>query len=298
MTGGFLSLLDDLASITDDLATLSKVAVKNAAGVAGDDLAVGAEQVSGLDPTRELPIVWAVAKGSLLNKCVLVPAVLLLDAVLPAAVTPLMMAGGAYLCYEGIEKVLERLHPAERAARRETVAAAARKGAVDLMELERGSISEAVRTDAVLSAEIVVIAHDALSSAAPAVKAAALSVAAVVMTAGIYGLVALIVKADDVGLHLARRSGRGAWADARRRLGRGLLAGVPHFMKGLTVVGTAAMFMVGGGILVHGFGAGHGVHGPAALGMNLAAGVAAGLAAVPLAALARRAAGARGLLDG
>lgn len=290
MTGGFLSLLDDLASITDDLAAMSKVAVKNAAGVAGDDLAVGARQVTGFDASRELPIVWAVAKGSLVNKAFLVPGVLLLDWVFPRAVTPLMMLGGLYLCYEGIEKVLERLHPVQRRERAARVTKAARRGAADLLELEKRNIAQAVKTDTVLSAEIVVIALDALSSAAPALKAAALSVVAVVMTAGIYGLVAAIVKADDVGLHLARRSGRGAWADARRRVGRALVSGVPHFMKGLTAVGTAAMFTVGGGILVHGFGAGHDVHGPAALGLNLAAGVAAGLAAVPLAALAKKAA--------
>ncbi len=310
-TGGFFALLDDLASIMDDLALMSKTAVKNAAGVAGDDLAVGAQQVAGVEPSRELPIVWAVAKGSLINKAVLVPAVLALGAVFPGAIMPLMMAGGLYLCYEGVEKVLERLHRVAPKERRARLPAAIRRAPAGPREIEERNISEAIKTDTVLSAEIVVIAHAALSKAPFATKAAALVLVALVMTAGIYGLIGLIVKADDIGLHLSRKRGRGAAGDAQRALGRALLDAMPHFMKGLSAVGTAAMFTVGGGILVHGIpGAAEEVRrlsaaAPSAflrravsVGLTALAGGAAGLLALGVAEVVKRAAAAAGTDEG
>lgn len=251
-TGGLLALLDDLASILDDVSVMAKLAVKKTAGVAGDDLAVGAQQVVGLDPSRELPIVWAVAKGSLWNKGWLVPSALLLSAFAPAVIVPVMMLGGAFLCYEGVHKVLHRLSPGEEAAHKEELSAAAATDADALLALERKKIKEAIQTDTILSAEIVVIALGALSSSGFWMRALTLTLVALFMTAAIYGLIALIVKADDAGLHLTRRAGDGAWARVVRALGGGILKAMPTFMKGLSVVGTVAMFLVGGGIITHG----------------------------------------------
>lgn len=244
-----LTLLDDIASVLDDVATMTKVAARKTAGVLGDDLALNAQQVSGVNADRELPVVWAVAKGSALNKAILVPVALLISAFAPWAVTPLLMVGGAYLCYEGFEKLAHRfLHrdedpAAQQAARREAIA----DPAVDMRAFERDKVKGAVRTDFILSAEIIAIALGTVAEAPFGSQVAVLVGIAVIMTLGVYGLVAGIVKLDDLGLYLSRRG-----AAAARALGRGILAMAPYLMKTLSVVGTAAMFMVGGGILVHG----------------------------------------------
>lgn len=242
-----LALIDDIATILDDVAVMSKVAAKKTAGVLGDDLALNAQQVTGVSADRELPVVWAVAKGSMLNKLILVPAALAISAFLPWAVTPLLMIGGAFLCYEGAEKLAHRfLHRAEDDAHREALAQAVADPAVDLLALERDKIKGAVRTDFILSAEIIAISLGAASGAPLGTQAAVLSLIAVAMTVGVYGLVAGIVKLDDLGLWLSRRAGAAAG------LGRALLVFAPWLMKALSVAGTAAMFLVGGGILVHG----------------------------------------------
>ena len=248
-----LALIDDIATILDDVAVMSKVAAKKTAGVLGDDLALNAQQVSGVQADRELPVVWAVAKGSAVNKLILVPAALAISAFAPWAVTPLLMVGGAFLCFEGVEKLAHRyLHdPAEDEAHHQALAQALADPAVDLVALEKDKIRGAVRTDFILSAEIIAISLGAAAGAPIGTQAAVLSVIAVVMTIGVYGLVAGIVKLDDLGLWLAR--GQGAAA----ALGRGILAAAPWLMKGLSVAGTAAMFLVGGGILVHGVPAVH-----------------------------------------
>jgi predicted DNA repair protein MutK len=249
----FLALLDDIATVLDDVAVLSKVAAKKSAGVLGDDLAVNAEQVSGVQAKRELPVVWAVAKGSLVNKVILVPAALLISQFAPWAVTPLMVLGGLFLCYEGFEKVAHRfLHSAEEdAAARAAVTAAAADPAVDLVAFERDKIKGAIRTDFILSAEIIVITLGVVGAAPFATRLGTLTAIALLMTVGVYGIVAGIVKLDDAGLHLAARRGDGALDGALRALGRGLLGAAPRLMKFLGVAGTAAMFLVGGGILSH-----------------------------------------------
>ena len=244
-----LALIDDIASLLDDVALLSKAAARKSAGVLGDDLALNAQQVTGLRPERELPVVWAVARGSLVNKAILVPAALAISAFAPWLVTPLLMAGGAFLCYEGFEKLAHRfLHPADDAHRRraERVQALA-DPAVDLVALERERIRGAVRTDFILSAEIIAITLGAAAGAPLAVQALVLAGIALAMTAGVYGFVAGIVKLDDAGLWLSQRSGAAA-----RGFGRLILRAAPWMMKGLSVAGTAAMFLVGGGIVVHG----------------------------------------------
>ena len=248
-----LALLDDIATVLDDVAVLSKVAAKKSAGVLGDDLAVNAEQVSGVQAKRELPVVWAVAKGSLVNKVILVPAALLVSQFAPWAVTPLMVLGGLFLCYEGFEKVAHRfLHSAEDdAAARAAVTAAAADPAVDLVAWERDKIKGAIRTDFILSAEIIVITLGVVGAAPFATRLGTLTAISLLMTIGVYGLVAGIVKLDDAGLHLASRRGDGALDGALRALGRGLLGAAPRLMKFLGVAGTVAMFLVGGGILTH-----------------------------------------------
>jgi predicted DNA repair protein MutK len=248
-----LALLDDIATVLDDVAVLSKVAAKKSAGVLGDDLAVNAEQVSGVQAKRELPVVWAVAKGSLVNKVILVPAALLVSQFAPWAVTPLMVLGGLFLCYEGFEKVAHRsLHSEEDdAAARAAVTAAAADPAVDLVAWERDKIKGAIRTDFILSAEIIVITLGVVGAAPFATRLGTLTAISLLMTVGVYGLVAGIVKLDDAGLHLASRRGDGALDRALRALGRGLLGAAPRLMKFLGVAGTVAMFLVGGGILTH-----------------------------------------------
>ncbi|MFO1395791.1 MAG: DUF808 domain-containing protein [Burkholderiales bacterium] len=246
---GLLALLDDIASILDDVALLTKVATRKTAGVLGDDLALNAQQVTGVSADRELPVVWAVAKGSAVNKAILVPAALAISALAPWAIVPLLMIGGAFLCYEGFEKLAHRfLHaPAERADEHEALRTALADPAVDPVAFEKARIKGAIRTDFILSAEIVVIALGIVAEAPLPTQVAVLAAIAVVMTVGVYGIVAAIVKLDDLGLHL--RAQRGALP---RALGTGILRAAPWLMKFLSVAGTAAMFLVGGGILVHG----------------------------------------------
>ena len=285
----FLALLDDIATVLDDVAVLSKVAAKKSAGVLGDDLAVNAEQVAGVQAKRELPVVWAVAKGSLVNKAVLVPAALLVNQFAPWAVTPLMVLGGLFLCYEGFEKVAHRfLHSAdEDAAAQAALVAAAADPAVDLVAWERDKIKGAIRTDFILSAEIIVITLGVVGAAPFATRLGTLTAIALLMTVGVYGLVAGIVKLDDAGLQLAARRGGGALDGALRALGRGLLGAAPKLMKFLGVAGTVAMFLVGGGILTHAL---HWVPSNTALALltDLAVGAAAGAATLGAVLLVRR----------
>ena len=244
-----LALIDDIATILDDVAVMTQVAAKKTAGVLGDDLALNAQQVTGVKADRELPVVWAVAKGSMVNKVILVPAALAISAFLPWAITPLLMLGGAFLCFEGFEKVAHRfLHPkAEDDAHHDELVKAVSNPAVDMVAWEKDKVKGAVRTDFILSAEIIVISLGTVAAASFGKQVAVLSAIAVVMTVGVYGLVAGIVKLDDAGLWLESRAGSAAQA-----LGRGILAFAPWLMKALSVFGTAAMFLVGGGILVHG----------------------------------------------
>jgi hypothetical protein len=249
MATSLLALLDDIANILDDVATLTKVATKKTAGVLGDDLALNAQQVTGVKADRELPVVWAVAKGSLVNKAILVPAALAISALAPWAITPLMIVGGLFLCFEGAEKIAHRfLHSREADAHEhEKLAAAVADPTVDLVALEKDKIKGAIRTDFILSAEIIVITLGTVATAPLPTRIAVLTGIGLLMTAGVYGLVAGIVKLDDGGLALTRSG-----SQALRALGRGILRGTPWLMKGLTIAGTAAMFLVGGGILTHG----------------------------------------------
>jgi hypothetical protein len=248
-----LALLDDIASILDDVSVLTKAATKKTAGVLGDDLALNAQQVAGVRSNRELPVVWAVAKGSLLNKAILVPAALLISAIAPWAIVPLLMAGGLFLCYEGFEKIWHALaHRKEGDPHRKELREALVDPAVDLRTIERDKIKGAVRTDFILSAEIIVIALGTVAAATFGVRVAVLAGIALLMTAGVYGLVAGIVKLDDAGLYFSQRSGDGVLPRLVRRFGRGVVAFAPWLMKLLSVLGTAAMFLVGGGILTHG----------------------------------------------
>lgn len=259
MATSLLALLDDIASVLDDIALLTKLATKKTAGVLGDDLALNAQQVAGVRADRELPVVWAVAKGSLRNKAILVPAALLISAFAPWLVTPLLMIGGGYLCYEGFEKLAHRfLHgKAEKAARRAELAQALAHPAVDLVALEKQKIKGAIRTDFVLSAEIIAITLGTVASAPFITRVSVLTGIGLIMTVGVYGLVAGIVKLDDLGFYLRRRRGDGGFARFQRALGTGILTAAPWLMKGLSIAGTAAMFLVGGGILVHGVPAVH-----------------------------------------
>jgi len=248
------TLLDDIASVLDDVATMTKVAARKTAGVLGDDLALNAQQVAGVRAERELPVVWAVAAGSFRNKLILVPAALALSALAPWAITPLLVIGGAYLCFEGVEKIAHRwLHsPAEDAARHAAVSAVLDDAAQDIVAFERERIAAAVRTDFILSAEIIVIALGTVQTMPLQTRFGVLAAVALLMTVGVYGLVALIVKMDDAGLWLMRRAGNGIVASLQHSLGETLLAVAPRMLKLLAVAGTLAMFLVGGGIVVHG----------------------------------------------
>jgi len=247
-----LALLDDIASILDDVSLMTKVAAKKTAGVLGDDLALNAQQVAGVRAERELPVVWAVAVGSLKNKAILVPAALAISAFAPWAITPLLMVGGAYLCFEGFEKIAHKyLHPDD--SHKAELAQALRDPQVDLVALEKDKIKGAIRTDFILSAEIIVIALGTVATATFAEQVAVVVGIALLMTVGVYGLVAGIVKLDDAGFYLAARKGAGALMDGVRGFGRMLVSAAPKLMKFLSVVGTLAMFMVGGGILTHGW---------------------------------------------
>lgn len=256
MASSLLALIDDIATILDDVAVLSKVAAQKTAGVLGDDLALNAQQVAGVTADRELPVVWAVCKGSLVNKLILVPSALLISIVLPWAVTPLLMVGGAYLCLEGFEKLAHKFFhsDAEDQAHADELLQALADPAVDLLALERDKVKGAIRTDFILSAEIIAITLGTVQASPWMTQLVVLAGVAVVMTLGVYGIVGGIVKIDDLGLYLSKKPGSGAWAGARQALGRGLLRSAPWLMKTLAVVGTAAMFLVGGGILVHGLG--------------------------------------------
>ena len=250
-----LALLDDIATVLDDVALMTKMAAKKTAGVLGDDLALNAQQVTGVRAERELPVVWAVAKGSLLNKSILVPAALLISVVAPWAISPLLMLGGAYLCFEGAEKISHKWlpgHAAGDADHDKALLEALSDPGVDLREIEADKIKGAIRTDFILSAEIIVITLGTVAGAAMGIQVAVLVGIALLMTVGVYGVVAGIVKLDDAGLWLSARSGDNGVGRLQRHLGRWILAAAPGLMKTLSVVGTAAMFLVGGGILVHG----------------------------------------------
>lgn len=290
MASSLLALLDDIATLLDDVAAMTKVAArqgvaaaddvaamtqlaaKKTAGVLGDDLALNAQQVTGVRSDRELPVVWAVAKGSLVNKAILVPAALAISALVPWLITPLLMAGGAFLCFEGAEKLLHRFfhRQADDTQHHAQLVAAVSSEATDIVEFEREKIKGAIRTDFVLSAEIIVISLGTVASAAFGQRVAVLIGISLLMTVGVYGLVAGIVKLDDLGLYLSRQASK-----ARQSIGRGILALAPKLMKTLSVVGTAAMFLVGGGILVHGVPLLH--HGVEAVANAAALGPLAGL---------------------
>jgi predicted DNA repair protein MutK len=248
MASSLLALLDDIATLLDDVSILTKVAAKKTAGVLGDDLALNAQQVAGVHADRELPVVWAVAKGSMVNKAILVPVALALSALAPWAVTPLLMVGGAFLCFEGFEKLAHRfLHSrAEDEAHHLELTEALVNPKVDLVAVEKDKIKGAIRTDFILSAEIIIITLGTVAQVDFTTRVAVLVGIALLMTVGVYGLVAGIVKLDDFGLYLSRKAGSAA------AIGRGILRAAPWLMKSLSVAGTAAMFLVGGGILVHG----------------------------------------------
>ncbi|MDP8030995.1 DUF808 domain-containing protein [Acinetobacter pittii] len=245
MASGLLLLLDDIATILDDVALMSKMAAKKTAGVLGDDLALNAQQVTGVRADRELPIVWKVAKGSFVNKLILVPLALLISVIAPWLINPLLMLGGLFLCYEGVEKVLHTIMH-KKASTSEEAKAELETEELDLATFEKEKIKGAVRTDFILSAEIVVITLGTVATATLMTKLSVLSVIAVVMTIGVYGLVGMIVKIDDLGLYLTEQS-----TSFKQTIGRGLLAFAPILMKLLSIVGTIAMFLVGGGIINH-----------------------------------------------
>ncbi|OTM62516.1 DUF808 domain-containing protein [Acinetobacter pittii] len=245
MASGLLLLLDDIATILDDVALMSKMAAKKTAGVLGDDLALNAQQVTGVRADRELPIVWKVAKGSFVNKLILVPLALLISVIAPWLINPLLMLGGLFLCYEGVEKVLHTIMH-KKASTSEEAKAELETEELDLATFEKEKIKGAVRTDFILSAEIVVITLGTVATATLMTKLSVLSVIAVVMTIGVYGLVGMIVKIDELGLYLTEQS-----TSFKQTIGRGLLAFAPILMKLLSIVGTIAMFLVGGGIINH-----------------------------------------------
>lgn len=249
MASSLLALLDDISTLLDDVAVLSKLAAKKTTGVLGDDLALNAQQVAGVSAERELPVVWAVAKGSALNKAILVPAALAISAFIPWAVTPLLMIGGAYLCFEGFEKVAHKLlhSKAEDDAEHAALTAAAADPQQDMVAFEKDKIRGAIRTDFILSAEIIAITLGTVADAVFATRVMVLVGIAIAMTIGVYGFVAAIVKIDDLGLYLSRKT-----SAAAQGIGRALVAAAPWLMKALTIAGTIAMFLVGGGILVHG----------------------------------------------
>ncbi|GAB2858327.1 DUF808 domain-containing protein [Pseudoduganella ginsengisoli] len=274
-----LALIDDITTILDDVAAMSKVAAKKTAGVLGDDLALNAQQVAGVQAERELPVVWAVGVGSLKNKAILVPAALAISAFAPWSVTPLLMVGGAYLCFEGFEKVAHPLlHSGEEDEQHHAeLSAALANPEVDMVALEKDKIKGAIRTDFILSAEIIVIALGTVADAPFGQQVAVLAGVAALMTVGVYGIVAAIVKMDDAGLYLARLPGAGGFV---KGVGRFLLAAAPKLMKFLSVAGTLAMFMVGGGILTHGIPGAHDVIHHAVEAVADIAGVGRALAAV------------------
>ncbi|MGO2136496.1 DUF808 domain-containing protein [Marinobacter sp.] len=243
-----LMLIDDIATLLDDVSLMTKAATKKTAGVLGDDLALNAQQVTGVKPARELPVVWAVAKGSMVNKAILVPAAVAISFFVPWLVTPLLMLGGAYLCFEGAEKLAHKfLHAKEDEQRKNELREAVKQPDADMKVLEKRKIKGAVRTDFILSAEIIAITLGVVTGEAIGMQFAVLSVVAVMITVGVYGLVAGIVKLDDGGLYLTQKD-----SEIAQKIGRGILWLAPYMMKTLSILGTIAMFLVGGGILVHG----------------------------------------------
>ena len=294
MPSSFFALFDDIATLLDDVSVMTKVATKKTAGVLGDDLALNAQQVAGVKADRELPVVWAVAKGSLVNKAILVPAALAIAALerwlhaqgidIPL-ITPLLMLGGGFLCYEGVEKLAHKfLHkPGHAADHQDELREAVRDERTDMLAFEKDKIKGAIRTDFILSAEIIVISLGTVADAPFGRQLAVLVAIALIMTVGVYGLVGAIVKLDDLGLRLTREGA----GPISRTIGCGILWFAPKFMKFLSWAGTLAMFLVGGGILVHGIPAlAHWLEGivhapPAWLWTNLAnavAGIIAGAA--------------------
>ena len=257
--GSLLALLDDIATILDDVSVMTQVAAKKTAGVLGDDLALNAQQVSGVHAERELPVVWAVAKGSFLNKLILVPSALAISYFAPWIITPLLMVGGAYLCFEGFEKVAHKLLMSkhDNIEQHTILANAITNAKEDLVVLEKEKIKGAIRTDFILSAEIIVIALGTVATASFSQQASVVTIVAIVMTVGVYGLVACIVKLDDLGLYLMLKKGKSVYGQIQRKLGKYLLAFAPKLMRTLSVVGTLAMFMVGGSIIGHGIPAIH-----------------------------------------
>jgi uncharacterized protein len=300
MASSLLTLLDDIATLLDDVSVMTKVAAKKTAGVLGDDLALNAQQVAGVSANRELPVVWAVAVGSVKNKAILVPLALGISTLAPWAVSPLLMVGGAYLCFEGVEKLAHKyLHGSEAEAHERELAEAVSHPEIDLVTLERDKIRGAVRTDFVLSAEIITIALGSAAEATLLERTGVLLGISAIMTVGVYGFVAAIVKLDDAGYAL-QRSGSGVL----QRVGGALVAGAPWLMRALSVGGTLAMFLVGGGILVHGLpplhhfaeSLGQGA-GPlawlAAPAVQLVCGLVTGALALALVTLAQKARGAQ-----
>lgn len=256
--GSLLALLDDIATILDDVSVMTQMAAKKTAGVLGDDLALNAQQVSGVATERELPVVWAVAKGSFVNKLILVPSALLLSYLsaqfgIHWIIPTLLMIGGAFLCFEGFEKIVHKfLHKDEDQAHKSELAHAVEDSSVDLVALEKEKIKGAITTDFILSAEIIVIALGTVAAASFGKQIAVVSAIAMIMTVGVYGLVAGIVKMDDAGLHLMLKQGTSVWRQFQRKVGQKLLAFAPVLMRLLSVLGTAAMFLVGGSIISHG----------------------------------------------
>ena len=248
-----LALIDDIATLLDDVSLMTKVAAKKTAGVLGDDLALNAQQVSGVKADRELPVVWAVCKGSFINKLILVPSALLISAFIPWLIIPLLLIGGAYLCFEGSEKLVHKFfHKAsENEQHHQELIDAVANPEVDIVAYEKDKIKGAIRTDFILSAEIIVITLGAVASSTLKVQVLTLSAVAILMTVGVYGIVAGIVKLDDAGLHLIKNPEQSMWVKLKHLLGHFLLWLAPKLMKFLSVAGTAAMFLVGGGIFTH-----------------------------------------------
>ena len=252
-TGSLLMLLDDITTMLDDVSVMTKVAAKKTAGVLGDDLALNAQQVSGVDASRELPVVWAVAKGSFINKLILVPSALAISYFIPWLITPLLMIGGAFLCFEGFEKIAHKFfHKQDDESHKQAIAQAVADPKIDMLALEKDKIKGAIRTDFILSAEIIVIALGTVATEVFSRQVAVVSAIALIMTVGVYGLVAGIVKLDDLGLHLMLKKGQGLYKQLLRKIGAGTLAFAPKLMRFLSIAGTAAMFLVGGSIIGHG----------------------------------------------
>lgn len=253
MASGLLLLLDDIATVLDDVSVMTKIAAKKTAGILGDDLALNAQQVTGVNANRELPVVWAVAKGSLLNKAILVPAALLLSRFIPWTIEPLMICGGTYLCFEGCEKIAHKwFHPHDASEHQHEHEVHVADENIDLVAMEKSKVRGAIGTDFILSAEIVVITLGSVSTATFSTQLGVLVAISVLMTVGVYGLVAGIVKLDDAGMWLINTPEDRSLASVRQSIGHGIIATAPYLMRFLSIAGTAAMFLVGGGILAHG----------------------------------------------